>query len=759
MIKLKWAAALLLIVNLNSFAQFQLTNWATFTSMHHVIAACEDSRGRIWAATDGGVFIYDKSMDTYKEIRNIEGLLNINVTAIQSDIPNRSVYIGTSDGVIHIVTENLEWEYLTDIKMADLPSKQVNDFKISGNKAYIAGDFGLTILDIRNKVFIETATRLGTFQPNTKIYEILIDNDFIWAATNAGLAKANINSSISIPDSWTNYSQLNGITETPIISLAKFHNELYFSSQKHLFKLIREPKDSIIAYDQNIASWDIIKKLCVNKNHLFTITKFYLIDFINMNSIPYGFLYKTNLEGAINYYPSLLDSFNDTTLVLLTNGKGIGIPDLSDSLSFKFPNCPANNSFNSLSVAPDGRLWAASSVSSSAGIYSYYNNNWTNINFENHPELKSDGYFKISANQSGIAIASSWGAGFIIINVENDTLNLKHYDQSNSPAKGIPEVDTFVVIGESATDRFGTIWITNFAESNTPLLVAMDRSGKFYSYNYCSSTSGRLNIALAIDNSGTKWLGNFSGGPLVYFNDMGTLEDQSDDNCGIISSSNSALPGDHQNSLAVDHSGYLWIGTNAGLAVILNPSSVLTNAKPIVRKVNLMGSTAINSIMVDALDNKWLATNNGIWVLNSDATVVLANITTSNSPLIDNNVLSIATNAATGEIYFGTQSGLSRVSSLSITPNSAYNISCYPQPYNPSSDGNLVIEGLAADSYLFITSVSGVLVKSLTAQGAKTIWDGTDRFGNLVSSGVYLIIASSASNDAKAVGKFTVVRK
>ena len=60
------------------------------------------------------------------------------------------------------------------------------------------------------------------------------------------------------------------------------------------------------------------------------------------------------------------------------------------------------------------------------------------------------------------------------------------------------------------------------------------------------------------------------------------------------------------------------LAPSTGLSELLNPSAVLQQGnKPIFRTVILVPAQNINDIMVDALNDKWIATNDGVYVLNA----------------------------------------------------------------------------------------------------------------------------------------------
>jgi len=212
--------------------------------------------------------------------------------------------------------------------------------------------------------------------------------------------------------------------------------------------------------------------------------------------------------------------------------------------------------------------------------------------------------------------------------------------------------------------------------------------------------------------------------------------------------------------LVVDKVGYVWIGTPRGVSVVVNPSQVLNgnlNNLTIRSLSRLIGEINVNDIMVDALNNKWIATSNGVWVLNPEASDTIAYINKGNSALPDNDILSISTNPNNGTVYFATKFGLYEAKSLSVAPVPDYDIRCYPQPFNPAVDKELIIDGLADFSEVRILTAGGELINSLNTSSRKTIWDGMDKNGKKVKSGIYLLVATSASSKVSSVQKIAII--
>ncbi|MGA2298636.1 MAG: hypothetical protein ABSG15_13905 [FCB group bacterium] len=712
--------------------------------MLKVLNVSFDSKGVIWAGTSGGVFTYNKSTGDYHEYRNNNGLLSLNISVVKCNPAKKIIYIGTDEGNLDIVTEDNKWTHITDIVSQKFSYPKINDIFFGDTLAYIGGGFGLAVFNQKQNVFVESVNKLGDFPPNTNVNQIITVNSDIWLATDKGIAKTSLNNSISVPQVWQNYSETEGLYDPPIVAVTYFQGNLYAASYHNIYKF----NSGTFTVIDSVPSYSKIKNFTSDSTTLYFCNEFTI---------------KEVGGPTINVtHPSSINSIAiNNNMMVVCYDKGIGTIE-NKSLTIFTPNTPYSNLFLNLSVDPNGVLWSATNTSGQ-GIMRLESNTWTNFNEASDTALKSDAYFMIFATSDGRAIASNWGTGFTIIDKTTDGYKFQNYDTTNTPLQGVRDHPGFVIAGGCREDSDGLLWIVNYGETSPgPALVALDKKGVFHSFINNVSPTTRGFLPLAIDNYGTKWLGSSETPPagLYYINDNGTLDDVSDDRWGLFTVSNSAIPDNTQTALAVDNFGMLWVGTTTGLSVLLNPSSVIqgNGSNAIFRTITLLPSEYVNDIMVDALNNKWIATNDGVYILNPDGDQVLTIINTNNSPLLTNEVDALATDPNTGTVYFGTRSGLFSATSLAVKPLQSYNITCHPQPYNPLKNSELIIDGLAQDTEFRILSIDGTLIRDITVTGRKASWDGRKDNGELVSSGIYLIVASSSSIGASSVGKFAVIR-
>ncbi len=216
-----------------------------------------------------------------------------------------------------------------------------------------------------------------------------------------------------------------------------------------------------------------------------------------------------------------------------------------------------------------------------------------------------------------------------------------------------------------------------------------------------------------------------------------------------------------QTTLVSDKDGALWIGTTDQLYVLANPGAVLTNSSLFMREVSALQGQSIVDIAVDPQNNKWVATKEGVFVLDPDGIEIINEYNTDNSLLVSNDILSIGFDAFNGRCLIGTNEGLSVAHTTSLTPNESFsNLRCYPQPFTPEQHDYVVVEGLAGESSVHIASIDGTVVRVLDAgDSQKVVWDGTNQRGELVPTGVYYIGVGSETQDSSSVLKLAVVRK
>ena len=221
-----------------------------------------------------------------------------------------------------------------------------------------------------------------------------------------------------------------------------------------------------------------------------------------------------------------------------------------------------------------------------------------------------------------------------------------------------------------------------------------------------------------------------------------------------------------------DKDNNMWIGTPAGPFMI--ESNQLGEANPILTQVKvprndgtnyadyLLSGVNIKSIVVDKDNRKWFGTSgNGLYLIAADNITTLAHFTKINSKLLSDNILSLALNDATGELFIGTDQGLCSYSgNISDSSNGMTkdNVWAYPNPVRPDYTGAITITGLENGASVKIVTSNGVLVNEGVASNGEYKWYGINRDGKRVASGVYMVEVATSEGEKGVVCKIAIVR-
>jgi ligand-binding sensor domain-containing protein len=125
------------------------------------------------------------------------------------------------------------------------------------------------------------------------------------------------------------------------------------------------------------------------------------------------------------------------------------------------------------------------------------------------------------------------------------------------------------LVSAAKYDKDGNLWCLN-GYTDRPLKV-LQNEGNWLSFFTGSGSSNKMTTKLEIDFQDHVWIGTYSNG-LTGFNHNGTLDDPSDDQFVNLTTGEflGNLPSNRITALAADFDGELWIGTEAGFAVLYN---------------------------------------------------------------------------------------------------------------------------------------------------------------------------------------------
>lgn len=747
----KYIFLFLAISTIQLFSQrLQLSKWEAYTSMYDVNSIYEEN-GKIYVATSGGVYFADIDNNEITTFTNVTGLSSIDARFITYDRNSDKVFVGYSNGTFDIYASH-RWTPIYDIKNAGFTNANINDILVVGDKLYIAGGFGLVVFDHNKNVTIEDVKRIADFQQGTEIRAIKLHNNKIWVATSSGVAYTDFDNSLANRYDWKTIVPAENFMSSDIRDIEWINDSLYATSGDYIYSWDGEKLVSVMG----IPTKDILG-LNTKNNELYYFKERSIRKYPDDTEI-------TKTENFINNFR--FDK-NSSDIYIATNA-GVKIVRQDTTINIE-PNTPLSNGIADIHVSENGDVWVGTGRITNKGIMSFIDGEWAYYNSKNYPDFLANTVIRVNELKDGTIAASTYGGGLYLLK-RQDSTTITNINTTNSPLIATDGAGKFTITGDVFEDFEGNMWIVDWGNfGNGPLFVVRKSDGGFETLYNCKGSNKRTLYKMALDFNGTKWVG--SSGPdvsfygsekpvgLAYYNEMGTLSDKSDDICGMLTTSNSDMTNNYQTAVAFDKQGTLWLGSISGVNRVINPSAVMNGNTPIIINIRSMDNQSVREIVVDALDNKWIATANGLFVLDPDGEKVLYNINTDNSPLPTNILLSLEYDKNSGKMYIGTDKGMYSVQTSAVKPLPEYNLQVYPQPFDPNKDNFLTIDGLAENSDLRIVTIDGELVRKIKVNSRTTNWDGRNEQGAKVSTGVYLLYAVSSTNESTEVIKIAVINK
>lgn len=725
----------------------QFTNFRNYTDMKHVSALQTNSLG-VWAASKGGGFFFNSSNSSYTTLHKTDGFNGIKLTAVTIDNSGK-IWFGSENGIIDVYNpESNTTSSILDIFNSGRSLKSINQLSVTGDTIIVASDFGISLIDSKSLLFLDTFFKFGSFTSNIAVNSIF-NNGLIYASTISGIAvqkKGAVN--LSAPESWDVFTTARGLPSNNVKKLVKFNSKLIAGTDKGL-ALKNGVFWSKILFQFNNKE---ISDLLVAQDTLYILSGNKISAYDGTNLFT-RFISSINLNAL---------AFSSTLGLLAASDVGI-IQVYGSPAKIIFPNGPAANQFPNITVDKEGVFWSASGRDiTGKGFYKFNKNKWTTFNKSNSPVLPSNSYFVVYTAPDNTKYFGNWGRGFVKVTDKSIT----NFDVNNTDLVGIESDPSFLVISGFGTDSKNNIWVLNFWAADRNVLNVITPKGLWYHFKVPSELNLTLkfHFNLVVDQFNTKWYSSTdpkrSG--LFFFNENKTLTNTADDVSGFISTS-SGLNSNSVSAIALDKRGELWVGTNFGVNVISNLGSLSSSGSGLkINSVFSLRQQSINSIAVDPLNRKWIGTNQGLLLVNSDGSKLLTTLNTTNSALLSDVIRSVTINENTGEVFAGTDNGLTSFITTAVKPAANFSeLFTYPSPFIIGNGNNkLIIDGLVKDSNIKILTISGKLLKEFSSPGGRIAsWNGKDKNGDYVSSGVYIIVAFDKDGNNITTGKVAVIRK
>ncbi len=768
-------ATLLICISHCILSQSAIGSWQTHISYTNINQITQ-SQEKIYAISTGALFSVDKKDNIVESYSKISGLNDNNIHLIEYSDFNNLLFIAYKNSNIDLMSENGSIWNISDIYRKNMSgSKKINNICFNNNLAYIACDFGITILDLNKNEFTETYI-IGSEENSEKIIKININNNDIYALTENNLFIGNSSKNLINYQNWDKVS----IPDSAIKNIDMYlsNNEIYLL------------KTNNVLYKYTNNSWTKYKNAI--KNITISNDAILLTDTANQISMINNQTETIIAEDAIN---ALFDKDKNTVWFFSTYA--LSSKNLKTGKFNHFvPNGPESNTSWRLRYSngrifsiPGGR-WAVNYYTP-ASLSIYENNSWKKYDtyyFVSRTETTKDSYdlvdIAINPNDNTNFWIASYGVG--LYEFRNDELYKFHHCDNSGLTTIFPDGNKYNYIRTDGLtyDNHGNLWMLNNAGN---LIKYIDPNGTYHEIPNSTIVSHNdltpQDIIISNKNPNHKIFlmpryRNTNNSIFYALDDNGTLDYTGDDKTvaftKVYDQDNKELyfsASPLLRSIAQDKNGVIWIGTTKGIFLINDPAKMFEDNFRVYRiKIPrndgtgladyLLDTEEIKAIAVDGANRKWIGTaTSGIYLVSEDGLETIHHFTTQNSPLLSDAIQSIAINDKTGEVFIGTGNGLISYQSDAIEGGDIFkNVRAYPNPVRPEYNGLITLIGLIDNTQIRITDVNGNLVYETRSNGGVATWDACNLSGSRVATGVYFAHCISADGKQKHITKILVIK-
>jgi hypothetical protein len=766
---------LLLTIGKMAHAQIPMGSWKYHVASMKAIDIVSDGE-RIFTALENGLYIYNPFTEESVLKTALNGLSDIEISCLYHDATDNAIYIGYTNGNID------KWQAgkitnLPAIKLAQISnSKRINKFERNGAFIYVANDFSIVLIDVAKEEIKDTYYPTNGLEA---IVDVALTTDSIFALTSTQMFKG-LRSNPALPD----YSQWDRDLRFPFQSENKYKELQTFNQQ---FWVLR----SNDAYGQDSVfrlKNDLLVNV-INEPFSYEINSIQNLSGQMAIAIDGGFfLYNADGLQLSTYSASLLDRWINPSRVCQignsywTADQAWGLQEHPNVFTCKrYPIEGLANQFvytmdwqEGVLAVGSGRLEAEIAPAFTRnGIHILEENQWRS---HNTPKVSSWDYNKIwdfisiAVNPKNPKEIAAGTYSFAPLTLLNETDSLV-FDQSNSPLEPVSIGNGWSLISGLKFDPKGNLWVAN-GYTDRPIKMRQS-NGVWVSHYVGTGAANKQTTKLEIDFQDNIWMGTYANG-LVGLQHQGTLDDPSDDQYIQLTSGEllGNLPSNKITALAADFDGELWIGTDAGFAVLYNANGSFTagagnyDAQRILIPFEgnfeeVLGDANITDIEVDGGNRKWMSTANaGLVLLSPDGTQIIAQYNEDNSPLISNTIFDIEINQQTGELYIVTDKGLVSFRIDATYEDATYEtLNVFPNPVKPDYFGPITIQGIRYNSDVKVTDAAGNLIYKTQSNGGTATWNGQNLNGEKVPTGVYFFwTANNYQGGDRKVAKVLVIR-
>lgn len=759
--------ALVLLQSAAAIAQLQpIGRWREHLEFRPVtwVSAGTD---HIFAASKFGIFTISRADNEIVRYSKVNGLTDAGVRAMRYHNASEKLLIAYNNSNLDVLYRgdviNIPYILRSNIN----GDKRINDIFFDGDRAYLATGLGVIVVNMR-RYEISGTWFIGNNGAQVRVNGFCADDQFFYAATEEGLKAAPRNA--AIPEDFRNWmllSNANGLPNGPVRNVLWVQNRLYVQYFNSLYvrngnnwELVlndgfewrsTEAGDDAIVIAQERNGWQQ-RRVVVVQASTATVTQ--------------------TIENNQRLRFPLRATKSGNELLIADDGNGL-VRVTGNSFSTTQLNSPYGaldgemKFFNNTLYVAGGSVNAAWNYQfNGTGFFTFQNNTWTDFNRFTLPWMDTvlDVITVAVDPRNNTIYAGSFGGGLVEYRSPTD---YKIYKQGSAIGEAIGDPNNYRISG-LAFDTENNLWFSNFGAASTFGVRKADGSWKNFQVPFLIPFNMTGNIL--IDDFNQKWIQVPQNFGLLCFNHGSSIDNTGDDRWRWYRTGrgNGNLPGSFVNTLAKDKDGFIWVGTDRGIGIIQCPGEVFTSNgceafQPVVQQDNFAGllfeNEDVRAIAVDGANRKWIGTRNGVWLISADGSKVIQRFTAENSPLLSNEIIRIAIEPISGEVFFSTFNGIcSYRGTATEGTNRNESLLVFPNPVPSGYNGTIAIRGVASNAIVKITELNGRLVYQTRAQGGQAVWNGRDYRGNRVASGVYLVLVSDDAGQEKASTRIVFIK-
>lgn len=745
------------------------TLWVSATSIgtwncfpaYGEIQSIQPAGKMVYVLSSKGLFSYNSADGSVQNYHKVNGLSDCFISHIGYCQKAKRLVIIYENQNIDLLDNNGDVINISDYYNKSISSeKTVNSVTISGEYAYLNTAFGIL------RINVEKAEITATYSLAKNVKSSCIFNGIIYAATTQGVWCGDMKKNLLDKVNWVKNSDNN------YQGIYNIDNHLYAVSENAIFDyqndwILRENVNySFLSFSGN----NIL--LGTNNNLRMYNGKMTNVPITGDTHTAFAYDADNNLFWS-NQADAKLYAFRQTE------------DGLQNVITDIVADGPISNEFNFLRVV-DNTLYACSGGPSPdielftpGVVQSMTNGDWTIYEDVDLSDVKSN-YICLNCldvdpkNKQHVYVSGRTGL-FEFLNGKF----INYFSNHNSPLGSAVESNliNYVLVYGIRFDSAGNLWMFN-SQAKEQNILCLDNSGKWNSFPvdafFDSNLNGRSMAAMQhaiIDRRGYLWLANNNYHTPSYgcFNintHQATLY------TNFTNQDGTSYRIDLVRTVAEDKEGNIWVGTNVG-PFIMTAENIQSGVTDEVYQVKvprndgtnyadyLLSGIDVSCIAIDGGNRKWIGTNGqGVYLISADNITEIHHFLESDSKLISNNINHIAINDNTGEVFIATDKGLCSYMSDATATNEEMtddNVYAYPNPVDPDYKGLITIVGLSYNADVKITTSNGVLVAEGRSNGGTFTWDGCDKKGHRVASGVYMVHTATSDGNSGTVCKIAIV--